>query len=265
MQTCYQRFLEDPFRNLKVNAAMVGISDQSWEYVVESEVGDEVGIRSRMRAKRYDVMPIVSSDETREYFVTATWNDYSTIVRKTIIAEDLIPYDTDLRELIKRFATDNRHFYFLSGPKPVVGLVSVVNLNCRKVKVFLYNLIAELEIILSGLIPRSLSDTDLLAMTEKRTVAESLKYYEDAKRKGVDAPFAEYLTLSTMINLGIALGLHEGVGYSRTHFEKLGRLLSLRNAVAHPARSLITNPSSCVKLWEKLQLIEEFLTKSFET
>lgn len=267
MQTCYQSFLEDPFRDLKVNAAMVGISDQCWEYVVESEVGDEVCIRSRMRTKRFDVMPIVSSGETREYFVTATWNDYSTIVRKPIIAEDLIPYDTDLRELIRRFAIDNRHFYFLSGPKSVVGLVSVANLNCRQVKVFLYNLIAELEINMAGLVARALSDVDLLAMAESRRegFTESLKYYDEAKCEGVDALFVEYLTLPTMINIGITLGLHKEVGYSRNSFKKLGRLRSLRNVVAHPVRSLITNPSSCMKLWEKLQLVEEFLTRSCET
>jgi len=132
------------------------------------------------------------------------------------------------------------------------------------VKVFLFNLIAELELILAALITRSLSDAILLVMAEGRTgaFAESLKYYEEAKRVGVDAPFVEYLTLPTLINVGIAQGLHEVFGYSRTRFEKLGRLRSLRNAVAHPARSLITNPSSCVKLWEKLQLIEEVLARS---
>jgi hypothetical protein len=110
MQTYDHHFLEDPFRDLKVNAAMVGISDRRWEYVPEAEAGDEVGIRSRMRAKRFDVMPIVSSDETRKYFVTVSWNDYSTIVRKPIRAEDLIPYDTDLREVIRRFALDKPRF-----------------------------------------------------------------------------------------------------------------------------------------------------------
>lgn len=264
MQPYDHHFLEDPFRDLKVNAAMVGISDQRWEHVSEAEAGDEAGIRSRMRDKRFDIMPIVSSDETREYFVTVSWNDYSTIVRKPIRAEDLIPYDTDLREVIRRFALNERHFYFLSGPKPVVGLISVVNLNCRQVKVFLFNLIAELEINLAALITRSLSDAALLAMAEGRTggFAESLKYYEEAKREGVDAPFVEYLTLPTLINVGTAQGLHEVFGYSRTRFEKLGRLRSLRNAVAHPARSLVTNPSSCVKLREKLQLIEEVLARS---
>ena len=171
MQTYDHHFLEDPFRDLKVNAAMVGISDRRWEYVPEAEASDEVGIRSRMRAKRFDVLPIVSSDETREYFVTVSWNDYSTIVRKPIRTEDLIPYDTDLREVIRRFALDKRHFYFLSGPKPVVGLISIVNLNCRQVKVFLFNLIAELEIILAALITRVLSDAALLAMAEGRTGA----------------------------------------------------------------------------------------------
>lgn len=267
MQTYDHHFLEDPFRDLKVNAAMVGISDRRWEHVLEAEASDEVGIRSRMRDKRFDIMPIVSSDETREYFVTGSWNDYSIIERKPIRAEDLIPYDTDLREVIRRFALDERHFYFLSGPKPVVGLISVVNLNCRQVKVFLFNLIAELEINLAALITSDLSDAALLAMAEGRTggFAESLKYYKEAKHEGVDAPFVEYLTLPTLINVGITRGLYKVFGYSRTRFEKLGRLRSLRNAVAHPARSLVTNPSSCVKLWEKLQLIEEILARPRET
>jgi len=267
MKTYDHYFLEDPFRDLKVNAAMVGISDRRWEYVPEAEAGDEVGICERMRAKRFDVLPIVSADETQEYFVTVAWNDYSTIVRKPIRTEDLIPYDTDLREVIRRFALDKRHFYFLSGPKPVVGLISIVNLNCRQVKVFLFNLIAELEIILAALLTRTLSDAILLAMAEGRTgaFAESLKNYEEAKREGVDAPFVEYLTLPTLINVGTSQRLYEVFGFSRTRFEKLGRLRNLRNAVAHPVRSLITDPSSCVKLWEKLRMIEEVLARPRET
>jgi hypothetical protein len=105
-----------------------------------------------MRDKRFDVMPIVAPAEVREYFVTTVWNDYSTIVRKLITPEDLIPYDTDFREVIRRFAVEQRHFYFLSGPKPVVGLISIVNLNCRQVKVVLFNLIAELELVLTTLV-----------------------------------------------------------------------------------------------------------------
>ncbi len=267
MKTYDHHFLVDPFSDLKVNAAMVGISDRRWEYVPETEAGDEVGVRLRMRDKRFDVLPIVTSDETQEYFVTVSWNDYATIVRKPIRADDLIPYDTDLREVIRRFALDKRHFYFLSGPKPVVGLISVVNLNCRQVKVFLFNLIAELEIILAALITRSLPDAALLAMAEGRTGAfgESLKYYEKAKREGVDAPFVEYLTLPTLINVGTSQRLYEVFGFSRTRYEKLGKLIKLRNAVAHPARSLVTDPSSCVKLWEKLQMIEDVLARPRET
>ena len=130
MQTYDRHFLEDPFRELKVTAAMVGISDQRWEHVMEAEASDEAGARSRMRETRFDVLPIVAADGTQEYFVTTVWNDYSTIVRKSIRDEDLIPYTTDLREVIRRFALDQRNFYFLSGPKPVVGLISIVNLNC---------------------------------------------------------------------------------------------------------------------------------------
>jgi len=267
MQTYDHHFLEDPFRDLKVNAAMVGISDQRWEHVTEAEASNEVSIQSRMREKQFDVMPIVSAAGTQEYFVTAVWNDYSTIVRKQIGDEDLIPYDTDLREVIRRFAHDQRHFYFLSGPKPVVGLISIVNLNCRQVKVFLFNLMAELELALTTLINRHLSDADLLAMAEGRTgdFAQSRQSYKEAKHEGVDAPFVEYLTLPTLINVIISQGLYKELGYSRTRFEKLGGLRKLRNDVAHPARSLVIDQPSCVKLWEKLQLLEEVLARWRET
>src|SRR4029453_17905768 len=41
IQTYDHHFLEDPFRDLKVNAAMVGISDRRWEYVLEAKASDE--------------------------------------------------------------------------------------------------------------------------------------------------------------------------------------------------------------------------------
>lgn len=259
MQTYDLHFLEDPFRECRVTAAMVGISDQRWEHVTEVEASDDVAVRSRMRDKRFDIMPIVAVDRTQEYFVTAVWNDYSTIVRKAISGEDTIPYNTDLREVIRRFAVDQRHFYFLSGPKPVVGLISIVNLNCRQVKVFLFNLIAELELDLTGLVDRHISEAALLAMSEghKGDFAESRNYYEKDKSEGVEAPFLEYLTLSTLINIVSSQGLYKTLGYTRTRFKKLGTLVKLRNDVAHPARSLVTNSSSCLELWGKLQLLEE--------
>jgi hypothetical protein len=135
------------------------------------------------------------------------------------------------------------------------------------VKVFLFNLIAELELVLTALVAQHLSDATLLAMAEGRTgdFAESRNYYEKAKGEGVDAPFVEYLTLSTLINLIASQGLYKTLGYTRTRFEKLGSLRKLRNDVAHPARSLVTNPSSCVGLWRKLQLLEEVLGQSRET
>ena len=67
---------------------MVGISDQRWEHVTEAEASNEAGAQSRMRDKRFDVLPIVAADGTQEYFVTAVWNDYATILRKSIRDEE---------------------------------------------------------------------------------------------------------------------------------------------------------------------------------
>jgi hypothetical protein len=97
---------------------------------------------------------------------------------------------------------------------------------------------------LGRLVDQYLSDAALLAMAEHRTgaFAESRRYYEEAKREGVDAPFVQYLTFPTLINIVASQGLYKKFGLSRTRFEKLGSLRELRNAVAHPARSLVQVP-----------------------
>ena len=88
-------------------------------------------------------------------------------------------------------------------------------------------------------------------MAESRTgaFATSRNYYEQAKSKGVDAPFVEYLTLATLINVIISQGLYQPFGYTRTRFEKLGRLVKLRNDVAHSAPLLSHAPLVMCEAW----------------
>jgi hypothetical protein len=54
--------------------------------------------------------------------------------------------------------------------------------------------------------------------------------------------------------------LYDPLGYSRARFEKkLGSLIDLRNAVAHLARSTITDKNRVEKLWERIDGAEEAL------
>jgi hypothetical protein len=63
-------------------------------------------------------------------------------------------------------------------------------------------------------------------------------------------PFVEYLYLSDLIKVICKCGLFDQLGYQsgKKFDDAFGPLVSLRDIVAHPTRSLITDPKSCKKL-----------------
>src|SRR5262249_31318409 len=90
-----------------------------------------------MKASRFDTLPVESEKGIKEYFQTDIWNDYSSIARRAVTHRGVIPYKTPLRNVIQGFASEARNFYFLRNERRIVGLISIANLNCRQVKVYL--------------------------------------------------------------------------------------------------------------------------------
>ena len=78
----------------------------------------------------------------------------------------------------------------------IVGLISVVNLNCRQVKVYLFSLLSELEVRLGNFIATHVSEDELLHMTFG---AKEKEKYEEVKKR-----FNK--TFSLAGNLTIAIG-----------------------------------------------------------
>lgn len=246
-----------------INAAVVGISKARWTCIEDSDTAKEQAA-AIMHQHRFDVLPIVNGTEVKKYFRTHEWNDYSSISQETITHRDVIPFHTHIRDVIKGLAVESRGFYFLHNERRIVGLISVVNLNCRQVKVYLFSLLSELEVRLGNFIASHVSEDELLKMTfgkkEKEKHEDVKKRYQEDKTTGVDTRFVEYLYLSNLINIIIERKLYERLGYSRTRFEKrLGSLNDLRHAVAHPARSIITDKHPVEKLWERIDRVEEAL------
>ena len=235
-----------------INAAVVGISKARWTCITESEATKEQ-TKAIMRQQRFDVLPIVNGAEVKNYFRTHKWNDYSSISQETITHRDVIPFHTHIHDVIKGLAVESCNFYFLHNERRIVGLVSVVNLNCRQVKVYLFSLLSELEVRLGNFIAAHVSEDELLQMTfgakEKEKYEAVKKRYQEDKMTGVDTRFVEYLYLSDLINIIFKQKLYERLRYSRTSFEnRLGSLNDLRHAVAHPACSLITDKHPVEKL-----------------
>ncbi len=245
-----------------VNAAVVGISQARWAYLNESDA-TQAQAEAIMREKRFDVLPISNGSDVKKYFSTQKWNDYSNISQETITHRDVIPFDTRIRDVIKGFALEPRSFYFLHNQRRVVGLISIVNLNCRQVQVYLFGLLSELEVRLGNFVAAHVSDDELLRMTlekEQEKYQGVKKRYEEDKIIGADVRFVEYLYLSDLITIITKQGLCERLGYSRTSFKKkLGSLDNLRDSVAHPVRSIITDKHPVKELWERIDRAEEAL------
>lgn len=254
------RFLREGV--VDVDAAMVGISKDRW-VCIKAEATDARPAEI-MRANRFDIVPIISGGGVREYYKTDTWNEYSAISKKPLTHRDVIPLDTSVREVIRGFAMESRLFYFLSNESRIVGLVSVTNLNCRQVTLYLFGLVSELEVRLGSLISAYVTEAELVAMTfggsEKDKYGDVKARFEEDQTNGVEVGFVEYLYLADLIRIAAAKGLHERLGYSKKRFEEsIGSINDLRHRIAHPARSIVTHDHPVERLWKRIDRIEEAL------
>jgi len=136
-----------------IDAATVGISSRRWKFIASADATAERAAEI-MREFRFDTLAIVGvRGSAEEYFHTVKWNHYSDVKRSVIgLDSDVVPFTTPLRDIIQKFARKSRSFYFLGNEGSVVGLISIANLNCRQVKVYLYSLLSELEIKLGDLL-----------------------------------------------------------------------------------------------------------------
>ena len=253
---------------VEITAATIGISKNKWVALPQAQATKPRAI-SIMQKHRFDVLPIADGETIRAYYQANEWNNPTAITRKSITHRDTIPLYTPIRTLIKEFAQEaERRFFFLSHNARISGLVSIVHLNRRQVKVYLFSLLSELEMTLSQFIAKHVPEQELLDIVFDGTNDNPGRYekvkahYRTDQENGVEVPFVEYLYLSDLINIAIAQRLYQSLGYTRGKFERaLGSLNDLRHTVAHPTRSLITTPASVSRLWRRMDRIEEALFK----
>lgn len=244
-----------------VDAAVVGISRLRWVSVEDGTPEDTA--RELMESRRFDVLPISLNDNYRAYFTTESWGDYSSISKRNILHSDVIHYSTPLREVVRRFAKEDRSFFFLEDEGEIAGLISVANFNCRQVKLFVLGLLIELEVRLGRAVQESLGSRFEAALTKAcgpTSSREIMAQFAKDRTKGLDAPLIEYIYLSDLVRLAVVAKLHRQLGYSKKKFERTtGALVDLRNRVAHPNRSLIDPQHSVTRLWTRIDRAEELL------
>ncbi|BAX81664.1 hypothetical protein [Labilibaculum antarcticum] len=256
-------FLDDG--QVKITAASVGISKLRWTSVKELEISTEKHI-DIMSNNRFDHLPIESlNGSITEFFKTEEPNNYKNIIRHKIKYNDLIPLDTNIKDVIEKFANDNRTFYFLCYHKNISGLITLGNLNCKQVQVYIFSLICELERELGDFINSCLSNQEindwLISKVDKdypgSKYALILKNFNDLTKLDLENQLTEHFFLVDFFKIIKDKELYEKLAFSKKEWQDLSSINELRKRIAHPTRSLLDKDNDIFKLLERLNKIED--------
>ncbi len=248
---------------VNIDAAVVGISSSSW--VSASAESTEESARSIMEPNRFDILPIENPKGVREYFKTDIYNQYSAISRHAIGHRDVVPFSTPIRTIVERFSIDKRTFLFLVNERRIVGLITLSNLNCRQVSIYLFSLFTELEVKIGNLLMKNCKEDEIKNLTFENSNYPKHRgiknRYKEDKENGVEIPVVEYLYLSDLINLIETKKFYRDIGLQDDEESKkiLKDLNKTRNTAAHPIKSIILDLDSCCELWKQIELVENIL------
>jgi hypothetical protein len=248
--------------HINITAASVGISGRRWTCINATTI-ERDSYKSLMKDNRFDILPIIAEDgTTSEFFKTDKPNNYDSISRQIITYKDVLPLDTSVRDIIKGFVTDNRTFYFLTYHSRITGLITLGNLNCRQVQIYIFGLICELEKRLTDFIEDNLSKEQLEKfMNEKTAKNDKLKeiweHYQELVQSDLENKLIEHLYLIDFFTIIEHFGLNTKLGYSKSKWRELTTINDLRHLVAHPTRSLLDKNNDVNKLWRRIGRIED--------
>ncbi len=257
--------------NPSITVALAGINKLEWVYAEHSDSHDFSTIK--MSELRFDVLPIRNDDSNYTHcYRTNIWGNYDpgNINRFEIIQEDKLYYLTNIHDAIRRFSATNRKFFFLDNQSDIVGLITIGNLNCKHVYLYLYNLIAQIEQALGRFIyANDITDQELYLQfkerTESKNAQEAIARYEADDDEGLDYNFLEYLYLTDLCYIFKKFELVEKLGISKSKFgDIIGNINEVRTVVAHPNKSLIRNDQSVHDLYQLITDID-YLLDSLET
>ncbi len=252
--------------HVKVTAASVGISKKRWTSIEEGEIKNQK-YKETMRVNRYDVLPIISRNKTVErYFKTELPNKFDKIDVHTISNTDLLPYDTDIREVIGRFSRENRTHYFLTTKNEITGLITLGNLNCRQVQVYIFSKICDLERTLADFINDNLKNDDIRRhIKDKAKTTDKFKIilynYQELISLDLENKLTEHLYLVDFLNIVSKFELYKNLKLSKKELEDYSSINELRNSIAHPTRTLLDGYNDIQKLSTRLVQLDNFLSK----
>lgn len=237
--------------NGEITLALPGISKIDWTYALHKETVDQAF--EEMKQFKFDILPIREADNSyKRYYRTKEWGKFTI---DNIEEHEIKPNDckhlTNIEDAVKAFAESERDIFFLVNETKIVGLINISNLNCKNVYLFMYNLIAQLELSLGKLINKSgIDDPELMRIfIENYKSVKPLTRYKREDKKGLDHKFIEYAYLGDMAWIIKEKKLFRKIKMRPDEFDSSIKIINkMRNIAAHPVNSLIKGKNSIVEL-----------------
>lgn len=250
---------------VRITAASIGISRSRWISVKEDEIMTNKHL-DLMKKNRFDQLPIESNAGTvTEYFKTSAPNNYEKITKSEIKYYDIIPLETNIRDVIDKFANQERTFFFLRYQKNISGLITLGNLNCKQVQVYIFSLICELERELGDFLNSKLTNQQIKDWIQNKIDPNNsqdkykliLDNYNNLTELDLENQLTEHFFLVDFFNIINDKNLFSELNYSKSEWKDLRNINDLRNRIAHPTRSLIDNENKIDKLQRLISKIED--------
>lgn len=232
---------------IDLTAAHIGINKWDWDFIDQEE---EESAKETMIKKKYDILPVQFPGESVDsFYSTEKWNDYSNVIHKDIKDADTIYYRTSFQDLVRKLHDANKHYFFLSDNREVLGLVSIANLNSQAVYNYLFQLIADIERQIILQFERCISQDDIIEAFSKSSDSHQnnvVTSFKEARKMGLDNTIFHHMYLQ---DIAILLKKFEGhlnkelneILKFRKKFCPDGLFNKIRNTVMHPVRPVISN------------------------
>lgn len=254
--------------NPEISVALAGINRLEWECATTTE-SIEISIK-KMANGRFDILPIVEGDgNVVQCYKTIEWSNYDKNNIKThkISLNDRLYYLTHIHDAIIKFAKTDRKFFFLDNQMEIIGLITIGNLNCKHVYLYLYNLVIQLEHAMGAYVYKNgIADSAIITLFELRTESgnakNALMRYREDDAKGLDYNFIEYLYLTDLCFIFKKFCLIENIDMKKDEFMSIiSKVNDIRTVVAHPNKSIIRNEQSIHDLYSTICGIDTLIDK----
>jgi hypothetical protein len=231
-----------------------------WEQLLVHDLDQQDELKS-YATQPYDIIPVVKNGR-----ITAILEKGSPEFQP-LLDRWLISRDTSIPDLVNLFTATRQTAFLVFHKQDVIGLVSPADLNKLPARVFIYNLIGELELGLAYLIGSHFNDESdsLIKLLSTDRQKELHEIRKDLVSGNADVELLQQMYLSELINI-IAKQpeLRKSLGFSsrKSAENYLNGLNSLRDQTMHFVRPLLQNiPADLEKLHERIKRVEEILAR----